>query len=469
METIYNKIISGLITISISFASLFGAGGGVATQQDVKKVKEEIKIETSQESDMKLGSISFVAGKTYYLYGGGIGSSDTSITLTAFKTPVSNYNLVMSNFGTTGYVTIEPANTTRQEIVSFTGITQNADGTATLTGATRGLSPVSPYTASTTIQKAHSGGSVVVISNPPQLYDSFPAKSNAETITGSWSFPLTPTIDANPASKKYVDDTAFSGAGVIDATATARGVVEISTGLETASSTATGSSGTLAIPASLATSTYNSATASLKVVVTQNNGKIDSYFIATTTLGIYNNVTLTGTTTAATCVGCGNNPIIIPATQIGSSTPTAINGLSLGPDQGFYSTATSTFFYLGDTQHAVLNASVQVPDWATQLTSIKVLYARMGTGNVKSLFQVSYASSTYPTTPTVDSTTETFAGTGTDQQIDSHTVPTAAFNSINSVSSGGIINFFMGRDANDGGIDTYNNPFRVYGVEFTFN
>lgn len=106
---------------------------------------------------MKLGSISFVAGKTYYLYGGGIGSSDTSITLTAFKTPVSNYNLVMSNFGTTGYVTIEPANTTRQEIVSFTGITQNADGTATLTGATRGLSPVSPYTASTTIQKAHSG------------------------------------------------------------------------------------------------------------------------------------------------------------------------------------------------------------------------------------------------------------------------------------------------------------------------
>lgn len=63
---------------------------------------------------------------------------------------------------------------------------------------------------------------MVVISNPPQLYDSFPAKSNAETITGSWSFPLTPTIDANPASKKYVDDTAFSGAGVIDATATAR-------------------------------------------------------------------------------------------------------------------------------------------------------------------------------------------------------------------------------------------------------
>lgn len=279
METIYNKIISGLITISLSFASLFGAGGGVATQQDVKKVKEEIKIETSQESDMKLGSINYVAGKVYNLYGGGIGSSDTSITLTAFKTPVSNYNLVMSNFGTTGYVTIEPANTTRQEIVSFTGVTQNADGTATLTGVTRGLSPVSPYTASTTIQKAHSGGSVVVISNPPQLYDSFPAKSNDETITGSWSFPLTPTIDANPASKKYVDDTAFSGAGVIDASATARGVVELATGLEIASSTAVGSSGNLVVPASLATSTYNSATADLKVVVTQNNGKIDDNFI----------------------------------------------------------------------------------------------------------------------------------------------------------------------------------------------
>lgn len=44
METIYNKIISGLITISISFASLFGAGGGVATQQDVKKSKRKLKL-----------------------------------------------------------------------------------------------------------------------------------------------------------------------------------------------------------------------------------------------------------------------------------------------------------------------------------------------------------------------------------------------------------------------------------------
>ena len=142
---------------------------------------------TPTQDNLSLGAYQTVAGKTYYL-NSPISSSDSSLTLSAFKTPVSDYPLIMTNFGTIGYFTLEPGSSVRQEIISFTGVTQNSDGTATISGLTRGLSPVSPYTASTTIQKAHPGGSTVVISNPPQLYEQMATRANDETITGQWTF-----------------------------------------------------------------------------------------------------------------------------------------------------------------------------------------------------------------------------------------------------------------------------------------
>jgi hypothetical protein len=42
------------------------------------------------------------------------------------------------------YGTIAPK-TSSSEFISFTGITQNADGTATLTGVTRGLAKKYPF------------------------------------------------------------------------------------------------------------------------------------------------------------------------------------------------------------------------------------------------------------------------------------------------------------------------------------
>jgi hypothetical protein len=120
----------------------------------------------------------------------------------------------------------------------------------------------------------------------------------------------------NIASAGLVADTAFAGAGVINSTTAAKGVVQIATQLQGASSTSLGSSGaTVVIPASSATSTYNSATAALRVVVTQNNGKIDPNFVTST----FVNSSLTGTTTMATTTINGFNPYGLIANQFATS------------------------------------------------------------------------------------------------------------------------------------------------------
>jgi microcystin-dependent protein len=233
-----------------------------------------------------------IAGVTYNLAGSGVSGSATSLTLASLTIPQTGQKIQDSDLSDTFYLTIEPGNRTRQEIVSCTTVAQNANGTATLSGCSRGLSPITPYTASSTLAFAHAGGSQVIFSDPPQLFNLYPAKANTESITGLYTFASTswpkidvgdadPTNDGEFATKRYVDDTAFSGAGVINASATAKGVVEAATQLETASSTPTGSTGAVVvIPASNATSTYNAPTAALRVPVTRNDGYLDPNFIA---------------------------------------------------------------------------------------------------------------------------------------------------------------------------------------------
>ena len=181
-------------------------GGGQAVTVD----------STGSPQEETFGAVNLVGGIPYYLYGSGVVASDTSITLTDFDTPVSGYNLTMSSFGDTGYLTLEPGNTTRQEFVSFTGVTQNSDDSATLTGVTRGLSPISPFTASTTLRKAHPGGSVAVLSDPPQLFNLFPKKADDETISGAWAATSYPTASTSIATKGYIDSIALGGSTNID-------------------------------------------------------------------------------------------------------------------------------------------------------------------------------------------------------------------------------------------------------------
>lgn len=134
-----------------------------------------------------IGAVLPIAGQTYALAGSGVSSSATSLTLQSLTITQTSQKLTDSDFSTTFFVTIEPGNRTKQELVSCTTVTQNAGGTATLSGCLRGLSPISPYSASTTLQFVHAGGSQVIFSDPPQLFNQYAAKSNTELISGLWT------------------------------------------------------------------------------------------------------------------------------------------------------------------------------------------------------------------------------------------------------------------------------------------
>lgn len=153
-----------------------------------------------------------IAGQTYTLAGSGISSTATSFTLSSFTITQNGYKIQDSDMSEVFYVTFEPGSRSRQEIASCTTVVQNANDTATISGCTRGLSPITPYTASSSLQFAHGGGTSVIFSNPPQLYNQAAFKDNDETITGSWLFP-TPLGDFNAATKEYVDSIA--GGGVV--------------------------------------------------------------------------------------------------------------------------------------------------------------------------------------------------------------------------------------------------------------
>lgn len=131
--------------------------------------------------------------KTYTL-ASSISSTDTSITLSSFLEPVTGTPYTMANTGSTIiYGTIAPK-TDRAEFISFTGITQNANGTATLTGVTRGLAKKTPFTTDASYKLSHSGTTQFIISNSPQVYDQYANKTDSETITGAWAFSTSPTV-----------------------------------------------------------------------------------------------------------------------------------------------------------------------------------------------------------------------------------------------------------------------------------
>lgn len=254
-----------------------------------------------------------VGSQQYYLAGAGVTSSQTTIQLTSMKTP-DGRNVTMTMFGSIGYGTLEPQSSAKVELVTFTGISQNSNGSATLTGVTRGIDFVYPYAASSTLRQAHSGGSTFIISNSPNwYYDQFAMPTNSNVTT--W-----PSASTSPATKGYVDFVAFNGAAVVPATTLVPGVSQLATGAQAAASTDSNGSGyPLVLPSSLATSTYNSATAANRVPVTDGSGTIDGKFLPTT---IPNAHTFTGAATFSSTASIATSSLTIgafPAYQIGKN------------------------------------------------------------------------------------------------------------------------------------------------------
>lgn len=229
-----------------------------------------------------LGATLPVAGQTYTLAGSGTTGSATSITLSSLTIPQTGYELQDSDFSDTFYITFEPGNRQRQEIASCTTVVQNVNGTATLSGCTRGLLPFTPFTASSSYQFAHGGGTSVIFSDPPQLFNEFTAKSNNETITGLYTFTQLPLSSTSTPTDQRQLITLYqfqqaTTTGGINGSETAKGVFEGATQAEMALGTEFGATGaSLALLSKYATST-RTGTGNF-VIVTAGTGYVSSTF-----------------------------------------------------------------------------------------------------------------------------------------------------------------------------------------------
>lgn len=314
-----------------------------------------------------------VGGESYVIAGSGVSPSQTTISLTSFTIPGGDTKISMTDFGTLGCGTIEPGSRSKQEFISFTGVTQNSDGTATLTGVTRGLSPIPDYTASTTLQHAHAGGTSFVISNsPPCFYEGYANLGQDETVTGYWAVPTPDSASSTQiANVGYVNAIAFSGSAT--SSETLGGIVELGTQLEMASSTATN----WTIQPRVVQSRYGTSTpdgtsqSGLYFPVSKNNGKLHQLWLDLTESfsfsgGLLNTASSTFTaTTSITANSVTNNALVLnginyafPSVQGASSTILATNGSgSLTWQEGFvskfYSSATN-LTYTGGTATSTL-------------------------------------------------------------------------------------------------------------------
>lgn len=317
-------------------------------------------------SAQTFGAVNPVGATQFTLAGSGINSTQSTITLSSFTTP-DGRPLVMSMFGTIGYGALEPQTTAKLEDITFTGINQNVNGTAVLTGVTRGNDFVTPYAASTTLAHSHAGGATFILTNTAGFYTQFASVNNAQTINGVWTFASTspPQYDGNPnfnllasttfASIGYVASTSF--AGVVNATASAKGIVQLATAAQTASSTAVGSTAAnLVIPASVATDTpsANTSANASKVLVADLTGKLKQGWLNLTQLFTFTGgltssatTTLAGSNVASNAVVINTVPYQFPASQ------GAISSFLMNNGSGVLSWSTNIPKYNSTTSAAV--------------------------------------------------------------------------------------------------------------------
>lgn len=265
------------------------------------------------------------------------------------------------------------------------------------TNMVRGLSMVDGATTIPSLAQPHRHGQSVKITDAPLLLvvtniingnNGFPnIVSYANNITTASFTGAQQIID-----KAYADNLAFSGPGVINATVAARGIVQLATGLQLASSTGICSTtAPCVLSANNSTSTYNTATAALKVPVTQNNGKLDSNFISTSTL--YSYIFPSGNPTMATSTitynGSGLVWSQITHSLIASSTVINVNG-NTASSTIYTATIPANVLATGNTIKIRIYVSIVVFNNASSV------YLEAGYGNASSTLALTSAGSLNP-------------------------------------------------------------------------
>ena len=318
-------------------------------------------LQNSQQTPL-YGATQPIAGQTYNLAGSGVSSSATSITLTGLTIKQTGQHLRTADLGDIFYVTLEPGSNTKQEIVGCTGVT-NGETTDTLTGCTRGLSPIYPYTASTTLQFSHAGGSQAIFSNPPQLFNQYAALTNTQTITGPWTFSTTPTIVNAPAKPtdavnySTLLSTAIQGAGT--STEANMGISQLATTAQigTASST---KGAPLVLGSRLATSTCSLAVIGI-LAASSTTGKLDpSCFDQTMSYSLTATTSISAASTVTNPLNLNGNAYAFPSSQqIGVLTNNGTGVLSWSAPP-HYTAATSTTF-LANNSTATSSTLLSIP------------------------------------------------------------------------------------------------------------
>lgn len=325
-----NILISAFVALAVSLGSLFFAPKPIVppvinNPPTVPEIRYITEPPSTPVASPVLGADATnpIAGTNYYLAGSGVSASASSITLTSLTIPQTGHAITDSELSDTFYITIEPGSRTRQEVASCTTVTQNAGGTATLSGCSRGLLPFTPFTASTTYQFAHGGGTAVVFSNPPQLYNEFLGKGNAGYITGvhTYASSAVPRASSTPnyiagtelwlATKAYVDAVATSGAP--DASITTKGLSQLATKTNLAVGSSTGAGGALLVPWSADFNATSSATTT--VPVTGVNGKLSQGFLDLTQA-----FTFSGGVTSTGALNLNGNLTVTASSTFASST-----------------------------------------------------------------------------------------------------------------------------------------------------
>lgn len=221
----------------------------------------------------------FVQNQPSSLAGAGVVVGNSTMILTSF-TQIDGTLLTMTDFGAIGFGTVEPGNGTNEEQICFTGITQNSNGTATLTGVSS-VAFVSPYTQTANFQKNHVGGTTFVVSNTAGFYDKMVSKNDDETITGIYTFtdPNVPRMDVDHtygageekyfATYKLVQDTSY--AGTVNATTTAKGNSQLASDAQLQAGTETGSTGASVVAHG---NNFTQTPTANKVPVANSSGKL---------------------------------------------------------------------------------------------------------------------------------------------------------------------------------------------------
>lgn len=260
-----------------------------------------------------------------------ISSSATSFTLTRGTDKVG------TSLASSTYPFIIDEGTASEEMVL-------ADCTGTTcTNISRGISPVSGTTTVTALKKTHRRGASVKITDGPQLNIISRIVNGIGTLPNPLLYTSSPTFTATNqlVDKNYVDALAFSGAAVISATEAAKGVAELATALEQASSTITGSSGPLVMQSRYATDTpqagcasgYSTIAGAGCSIIASLTGKIKQTWIdltATWTVtgawifggtATFNGATALNATTTVSSTISANVPVILVST----STPAVVS------------------------------------------------------------------------------------------------------------------------------------------------